>query len=98
MTWTGAKLRVAREAASVSLTQMARLTHFSKSHLSNVESGRGSVTPDVVLAYAQVLGDDMDRRGLLTGLAAGIVAPIAASELIHHGFSAALDGRRAEDE
>lgn len=39
----------------------------------------------------------MRRRGLLTWLAAGVVAPIAAGELIREGFVAALNGRGAEE-
>lgn len=98
MSATGDKLRAAREAAGVSLSAMAARTHFSKSHLSNVETGRRAPTPDVVLAYEQALGDIVDRRGVLSGLAAGVVAPLAVSELIRHGFSAALDGRNVQDE
>src|SRR5688572_21294731 len=98
MTRTGERLRQARESAGVSLARMAALSHFSKGHLSNVETGRRAATPDVVLAYEQVLGEYMKRRGLLTGLAAGVVAPAAVSELIHHGFAAALEGRGAEDD
>jgi hypothetical protein len=73
-------------------------THFSKSHLSNVETGKRAATADVVLAYERALGEEMKRRGLLTGLAAGVVAPAAVSELLHHGFAAAIDGRNAADE
>lgn len=94
----GWKLRQARESAGLSLAAMARRTHFSKSHLSNVETGKRAATSDVVLAYEQALGEVVKRRGLLTGLAAGVVAPMAVSELIHHGFAAALDGRDAEEE
>lgn len=94
----GAKLREAREAEGVSLSALAARTHYSKSHLSNVEAGRRTVTDDVVLAYARVLGEDcMNRRGLLAAIATGAVAPAAAGELIHAGFSAALARRDAED-
>lgn len=88
-------MRAAREAAGISLTQMASRTHFSKSHLSNVENGHRAVTPDVVLAYERALGEDVDRRGLLAGVAASVVAPAAVNELIHKGFAAALNGKRA---
>ncbi|MGC9665845.1 helix-turn-helix domain-containing protein [Planosporangium sp. 12N6] len=92
MNRTGAQLRVARNAAGVSLRAMAARTNFSKGHLSNIEAGRRTVTPDVVLAYERALGDDVDRRGLLTGLAATVVAPAAVTELIRTGFAAALRG------
>lgn len=97
MTQIGAQLRVAREAAGVSLSGMAARTNFSKSYLGNVETGRRSPSPDVVLADERALGEDVHRRGLLKGLAAGIVAPAAVAELIRSGFSAALDGRDAEE-
>jgi transcriptional regulator with XRE-family HTH domain len=95
---TGEKLRTARESAGISLARMASLSHFSKGHLSNVEAGRRTATDDVVTAYEQVLGDHMQRRGLITGLAAGVVAPAAVSELIHRGFTAALGDPAAEDQ
>ncbi|MGY0236889.1 helix-turn-helix domain-containing protein [Longispora urticae] len=89
----GLSLRAAREAAGISLSSMARRTNYSKSHLGNVETGVKRASPDVILAYERVLGESVDRRGVLTGLAASVVAPIAASELLRHGFTAALDGR-----
>jgi transcriptional regulator with XRE-family HTH domain len=98
MSEIGVMLREAREAAGISLSAMAARTHFTKGHLSNVEKGRRKATPEVVLAYEQVLGDSVDRRGLLTGVAAGVVAPIAVSELIRQGFTAALGSRRSDDE
>jgi len=98
MSQTGETLRQARESAGISLARMAVLSHFSKGHLSNVEAGRRTATPDVVIAYEQVLGDHMKRRGLLTGLAVGVVVPAAVSELIHRGFTAALATPGAEDE
>ncbi|MFV2019842.1 helix-turn-helix domain-containing protein [Micromonospora sp. LOL_023] len=94
----GEKLRAARESAGISLARMAALSHFSKGHLSNVEAGRRTATADVMIAYEQVLGDQMQRRGLIAGLAAGVVAPAAVSELIHRGFTAALDDPAAEEQ
>jgi hypothetical protein len=95
----GAALRKAREAENVKLSTIADRSHYSKSHLSNVEVGRRAATASVVLAYARVLGDDcMNRRGILTAAAASVVAPAAAGELIHAGFSAALRCRGAEED
>ena len=94
----GTQLRVAREAAGLSLAQMARMTRYGKSYLGNVETGRRRATPGVVLAYQRALGDDMDRRAMLTGLTAGLVAPAAVGELIQRGFAAALADRGADDE
>jgi transcriptional regulator with XRE-family HTH domain len=93
----GTTLRAAREAAGLSLAQMARRTRYGKSYLGNVETGRRRATPEVVLAYGRALGD-MERRGLLSGLSAGLVGPAAAGELIARGFAAALDGRGADDD
>jgi transcriptional regulator with XRE-family HTH domain len=98
MNETGAKLRQARQAAGISLTTMATRTHYSKSYLGLIETGCRTATADVVLAYERELGDLVDRRGLLTGLAASIVAPAAVSELIRTGFAAALDGHAAADD
>lgn len=98
MTDTGAKLRQARLAAGVSLSAMAARTHYSKSYLGNVETGRRAATADVVLAYEQALGGELDRRSLLTGVAAGTVAPAAVSDLVRRGFVAALGGRRGDDD
>src|SRR5262249_38583191 len=95
----GAKLRSTREAAGISLSAMARLTHYSRYHLSNVETGRRRATPALVLAYERVLdGDDVNRRTLLTGLAAGIVAPMVMSEVLHGAFTEALSARVPVDE
>jgi transcriptional regulator with XRE-family HTH domain len=95
---TGARLREAREAAGLSLSELARRTNYSKSYLGNVETGGRPALPDVVLAYEQALGDLVDRRGLLTGLAASVVAPAAVSELIHAGFAERLNGRAADED
>ena len=98
MTDAGVRLRRARQAAGISLAAMAARTHYSKSYLGNVETGRRAATADVVLAYEQALGGDVDRRGLLTGVAASAVAPVAVSELVRRGFAAALRGRGDDEE
>ena len=72
---------------------MSARTNFSKSHLGNVETGRRAVTADVVLAYERELSEEMERRGVITGLAATVLAPIAAAELIYQGFSDAAHRR-----
>jgi transcriptional regulator with XRE-family HTH domain len=86
----GASLRQAREDAGLSLAALAARTHFSRGHLANVENGRRTPTPDVVLAYERALGDDVHRRTLLTGLATAIVAPMVMSEALHGAFTEAL--------
>ncbi|WP_235878937.1 helix-turn-helix domain-containing protein [Saccharopolyspora karakumensis] len=52
----GAELRAAREAAGLSLSRMAQRTHFAKSYLSMVETGKRTAAQDVISAYEQVLG------------------------------------------
>lgn len=92
----GAQLRHARTEAGVTLASIAARTCYSASHLSNVEAGRRTAAPDIVLAYARALGDaDVRRRDLL---AAATIAPIAANELIRSGFTAALTGQRDSED
>jgi hypothetical protein len=95
----GARLRAAREAEGVKLSAVAaRGNGYTLGHLSNVEAGRRKVTPDILMAYARVLGEDcMRRRGLIAAVGAGVIAPAAAGELIHAGFTSALKRRTAED-
>ncbi|GGJ92274.1 hypothetical protein GCM10010123_22620 [Pilimelia anulata] len=92
----GSRLREARQAAGVTLTAMAAATCYSKGYLSNIELGRRPVPPEVLLAYERELAD-MDRRSVLTGLAATALAPAAVGELLHRGFTAAL-GKRPDTE
>ncbi|WP_327037628.1 helix-turn-helix transcriptional regulator [Micromonospora maris] len=88
----GAQLRHARIEVGVTLASIAARTCYSASHLSNVEAGRRTATPDIVLAYARALGEaDVRRRNLL---AAATIGPIAANDLIRNGFTAALAGHR----
>ncbi|MGH3156776.1 MAG: helix-turn-helix domain-containing protein [Streptosporangiaceae bacterium] len=54
-------LRTAREAAGLSLSEVAARTHYTRGHLSNVETGRRTASAEVVLAYERVLGEGMDR-------------------------------------
>lgn len=93
----GAGLRAAREAAGLSLTQMAGRTRYGRGYLGNVETGMRRATADVVLAYERALGEDMDRREMLSGLAASAIAPAAVGALIRRGFAAALGAGRVDD-
>ncbi|WP_438939821.1 helix-turn-helix domain-containing protein [Catenulispora rubra] len=52
----GEVLRAGRVAAGLSLDTMAQRAHFSKPHLSNVETGKRLASPEVIAAYAHVLG------------------------------------------
>lgn len=51
----GADLRAMREAAGLSLNRMASKTHFTKSYLSMIETGKRSIVAEVVTAYEQAL-------------------------------------------
>ncbi|NKY52380.1 helix-turn-helix domain-containing protein [Nocardia vermiculata] len=53
---TGERLRAAREAAGISLSAMAALTHYSKPLLGMLETGQRRIGPDHVRAYADTLG------------------------------------------
>jgi transcriptional regulator with XRE-family HTH domain len=57
----GQKLRAAREAAGVSLAALAKRTHYSKALLGHLETGKRTVTPEHVTAYARALGVAVDR-------------------------------------
>ena len=87
----GVILRLAREAAGLSLDAMARCTYFSKGYLANVETGKRKATPAVIRAYQAALGDDVNRRQLLMALLAGAVTPAASVDVIGRVFESALD-------
>ncbi|ATL68659.1 helix-turn-helix domain-containing protein [Nocardia terpenica] len=53
---TGARLRAARERVGISLSAMSARTHFSKSLLGQLETGRRRVRPEHVNAYVDALG------------------------------------------
>jgi transcriptional regulator with XRE-family HTH domain len=71
----GGILRLARESSGLSLGAMARRIHFSKCYLSNVEIGKRKVTPAIIQAYLDVLGDDVNRRQVLLALLSGTASP-----------------------
>lgn len=70
----GADLRAAREQAQISLGQMAERTHFTKSYLSLVETGKRPTGPDIVAAYGRVLGSVATRIPTLDELAGTLAA------------------------
>lgn len=55
-TITGARLRVAREAAGLSLSALSARTHYSKALLGMRETGRRQIGPAHVRAYEEALG------------------------------------------
>jgi transcriptional regulator with XRE-family HTH domain len=70
----GERLRQAREAAELPLSAVARAGNYSRQHLSNVEHGRKTASPQVVAAYEKAL--NMNRRQVLR-LAAASVGSVA---------------------
>jgi transcriptional regulator with XRE-family HTH domain len=86
----GSMLRLARQAAGLSLSAMASRTYYSKGYLGNVECGKRHAPVDLIHAYEWALGDDAGRRELLLGLVAGVVTPTATTEAIAVAFDAAL--------
>jgi transcriptional regulator with XRE-family HTH domain len=87
----GVILRLAREAAGLSLATLARRTYYSKGYLANVETGKRTATPDIIQAYLDALGDDVNRRQLLLALLAGAATPLASTEALGRAFEFALD-------
>jgi transcriptional regulator with XRE-family HTH domain len=86
----GVILRLAREAAGLSLEAMAQRIYFSKGHLANIETGKRTATPTVIRAYQDALGDDVNRRQLLAALLASAASPLASLEVIGRAFELAL--------
>ena len=95
---TGAMLRDARETAGLSLGQMAERTYRSKMYLSRIERGLRKVPATLALEYERVIGQEMDRRGLIATAAMGVIAPAAIAQLLQEGFAAALRGRALPDQ
>jgi transcriptional regulator with XRE-family HTH domain len=60
MTDLGEALRAAREAAGVSLAMTAARTHYSKSLLGLLETGKRTIRPDHVQAYGRALNVPVD--------------------------------------
>lgn len=87
----GPILRAARLAAGITTTEMAQRTGLSQTHISKCETGTRRATPDVVDAYIRVLGDTVERRAVMTLLAAAATAGVAAglpelADLVRIGF------------
>lgn len=58
---TGARLRAAREAAGMSLTQLSARIPYSRAALGHYETGVRTATAEVTAWYEQVCGPSMDR-------------------------------------
>lgn len=57
----GSNLRAARTSAGISLSALARRTHYSKAMLGHLETGERPVHPEHVAAYCRALGISIDR-------------------------------------
>jgi len=101
----GQALRRAREAAGVSIAQLARLATFSESHLRSVENGNRAVTRVIAETYDQALamggivvdlfiaeqdGDDVRRREALSLLGTVSILGISAPQLIAESLRESL--------
>lgn len=87
MSELGKRLRQAREAAGISLSGMSSRTGYSDGYLGNVENGVRNATLKLIRAYEQVLGEDVNRRSLLAGLAAGAAATAIPAMSIDDGLA-----------
>ncbi|MFB9661576.1 helix-turn-helix domain-containing protein [Glycomyces mayteni] len=96
----GCQLRQRRREAGVKLSKVARLAQRSESHLTNVEHGRRSATPEILSAYERAIREstDMRRRDIVTGLAGALLAPQATSEILRTGFTSRLGARPTGDD
>nr|WP_164545143.1 helix-turn-helix transcriptional regulator [Antribacter gilvus] len=65
-TTVGARLRLAREAAGLSLDQMALRTHYGKTTLTYYERGFRPVTSEVIAQYEEALGTPIDLDSVAT--------------------------------
>lgn len=63
----GGKLRAARLAAGLSLSEMASRTHFSKPFLGLVETGKRVATAEHISAYENALGVRLGREQVRVG-------------------------------
>src|SRR6266568_916693 len=52
----GARMRLKRQEKRISLTEMAELLGYTKSHLSSVENGKGRPSQELVEGYERKLG------------------------------------------
>lgn len=66
----GQHLKRAREAAHLSLADVAAVGHFTRGHLNNIEAGRRVASAAVIAAYEKAL--NMHRRHLFQFAAATI--------------------------
>lgn len=91
----GCRLKIARRSAGVKAAKVAFYADCSVSHVSNVEAGRRRPDPALLSAYERALREatDMRRRDLVTGIAGTLLAPQAAAEILHRGFSERLGDR-----
>ncbi|MGN2641515.1 helix-turn-helix domain-containing protein [Nocardia takedensis] len=84
----GAQLKAAREAAGLSLSQMAARLNFSKSALGHYETGTRGAPPDLALWYERVCGAYTDPVAAVTALGRADVD--RRSFLLRAAYTAAL--------
>lgn len=108
----GRRVRLFRDALGLTQLQLAMRSGISLDYVSAIERGQRvpsvqvlehladtlGVPPSILVGESARTGEDMERRQVLAGLAAGVVAPIAAADLLLRGFAAALGDRPSLDE
>ncbi len=57
---SGAKLRMAREQAGLTLREMAERVNYDHGNLHRAEGNKINLTPDIISAYEQVVGHPLD--------------------------------------
>ncbi|WP_433710492.1 helix-turn-helix domain-containing protein [Nocardia sp. CA-084685] len=83
----GAQLRAAREAAGVSLATLAAQIPYSKSALFYYETGKRSLTPDVIAWYERRFGGIQDPVATLLNLGR---ADVERRSFLRVGYSTAI--------
>lgn len=78
MTGIGQHLKQAREAAHLSLADVAAVGHFTRGHLHNIEAGRRVASAAAIAAYEKALA--MHRRHLFRFAAASVGALVITGD------------------
>jgi DNA-binding XRE family transcriptional regulator len=84
----GARLKAVREAAGMSLSQLAAKLNFSKSALGHYETGTRGAPPDLALWYERICGAYTDPVAAMTALGRADVD--RRSVLLRAAYTAAL--------
>lgn len=92
----GVRLRRLRDEAGLSLGDFAALTHYSKGHLSKVETGRKPPSADLARRCDAALGAK-GALSALVSLTAGTTSTVASADRTEDGENWMLDWNRSGD-